>query len=430
MTAHDHDPSSLAGDRQSHEPAPSSIPTGTAEKNDIRLLPARQSVARREFTRVSSAEIKAIVAASRLLARHEKTIKSVMSASGAVARVAEIANQPTAMQAMEIAAAPATSRAVEIATAPAAMRAVEVAREQLTSPATNVLASIQNGPQFTFALSSSAQIHSLVAGMTSQLATMADVMPSLTALEAFRTQNYLQVMSRTRDLWSMPDVLGDLFRDWRRIAELQGPDRTMASQAYAAALRTRETILRKPDSQAAVVEFGMMWLGFRSMPQTRIDATVAALLDDDWLDTNETDFPTVMRLRVNEQHEVHRPIWERQIKGRLIDSLDKPVLLNPMAEPFPLIDVIPGVEAVEQQVLADVGGWDDPRIGRVLSRLNDDERAVAAAFAQNPDASWRVAARMSGRDEQFGMRVQRKLKREGERISARLTAAGAGDHRG
>ncbi|MFG2064086.1 hypothetical protein ACGFIK_22000 [Micromonospora sp. NPDC048871] len=425
MNAHDHDRSSPAGDRQSREPAPSSIPAGKAEQ----LLPVRQTAFHREFPRVGSAELKAIVYASQMLAQHEKTIKSIMAASGAMARVAEIADQAATRQAMKIAAAPATARAVEVVT-PAAVRTVESARAQLASPATNLLASIQAGPQFTFALASSAQIHTFATGVTPHLATMADAIPSRAALEAFRTQNYLQVMSHTRGLWSMPDVLGDLFRDWRRAVELQGPDRTLASQAYNAALRTREAILQKPDSQAAVAEFGMTWLGFRRMPQARIDATVAALLDDDWLDAAETNFPTVMRLRVNEQHEAHRPIWERQIKGRLIDSLDRPVLLNPMADPVSLVDVIPGAEVVEQQVLSDVGGWDDPRIGRVLSRLNDDERAIAAAFAQNPDASWEVAARVSGRDERFGIRVQRKLKREGERISARLAAAGAGGDRG
>ncbi|MCK1804957.1 MULTISPECIES: hypothetical protein [unclassified Micromonospora] len=58
----------------------------------------------------------------------------------------------------------------------------------------------------------------------------------MTAPEAFRTQNP-RGTSMAR-FWSVPKVLGDLFRDWRRVAERQGPQ-TPAADAYAAAVRTR-----------------------------------------------------------------------------------------------------------------------------------------------------------------------------------------------
>jgi hypothetical protein len=223
----------------------------------------------------------------------------------------------------------------------------------------------------------------------------------------------------------LTDALGDLLRDWWRTAGQAGTDQLLAAQAYAAALEVREVILQAPGSRPAVIEFGRTWLGFTSMPESRIEATVATLLDGDWIgEPLGVGFRSQMRNRVNRQHEVHRPIVERQIGGHPVISLHEPVGWNAeTATPLTVLDLTTSHVTVEPVVLGRLGGWSDGRVERVLTGLSDRERAVAETYAQGgPDVTWALAARLMGMDPRYGTRVQRKLQREGKKLAARLAA--------
>ncbi|MBG0567824.1 hypothetical protein [Actinoplanes aureus] len=278
------------------------------------------------------------------------------------------------------------------------------------------------------ALQSTAAQRRLFAAMLPAMPKLAGVAPVVTALQSFRQQNYLQLWSRTTTLTPLPDAILELFATWRTTAGLFGPDRLLAGQAYTAALLTRETILREVDPTPAVVEFGCTWLSFSSMPPTRIDAVVAALLDDAWLsEPTGADFSLRLRHRVDREHEVHRPLTDRQIGGLLVTSLDAPVAWT-AGETVPLtpLDFAAAPHPTEAVALSQVGGWDDTRIARVLSNLDERERALVMAYAEgDPKLTWKQAAAQTGRDAKFAVRVQAKLKREGRKLHDRLAAVSA-----
>jgi hypothetical protein len=251
-------------------------------------------------------------------------------------------------------------------------------------------------------------------------------------LRAFQLQNLQWILAQTHGPLQMPlpKALESLFSDWRRRANETNPDQQVAASAYAAAVQVRETILSDPDSRPAVIEFGRTWLGFKSMPETRVEAVFEALLDTDWIKQSHTDhseFLRRMRRMVGDQHELHRPITERQLAGWRIASLHEPVGFDAdTAAPITVIDLVPGQETVEAAVLARCGGWADSRLDRVLTRLNDEERAVALAWADgDPDISWAAAAQRAGLVVSYGLRVQRKLQREGKRLTTLLAASAA-----
>jgi hypothetical protein len=339
-------------------------------------------------------------------------------------------------------ASPAVERALTAIASPVMKDAAVVAAPILrwgapvfTSPVVEVAAT-HVIPELTSALPAlipmGAQASPL-AGLALALPALADIVPAFGTIEVFRRQNYLQLMSLTRAMRPLPDAIVDLFRDWWRTAGRGGPDQLLAAQAYAAALEVREVILRQPESREAVAEFGRRWLNFRSMPPSRIEATVAALLDDDWVaEVFAPDFGRRMRTRVNRQHIVHRPIMERQLSGQHVMSLHEPVGWNPATTtPVTMLDLAAAPDTVELVVLDRFGGWDDDRIERVLARLDDRERAVAEAYAQGgPDITWMSAAERLGMDIRYGTRVQRKLQREGKKLVERLAAVGDSDRDG
>ncbi|MFC4042636.1 hypothetical protein ACFO1B_29760 [Dactylosporangium siamense] len=150
------------------------------------------------------------------------------------------------------------------------------------------------------------------------------------------------------------------------------------------------------------------------------------MLDDTWIDEpSGVDFRGRLRERVNREHEVHRPIAERQIGGRLVASLDAPVAwaAGP-AGTLTMLDMHAAPDPTEAVALGRVGGWHDPRIDRVLAHLDDRERAVAMAYAEGGDGmTWRLAAAAAGVDPKFATRVQTKLQREGRKLRERLNAA-------
>jgi len=296
----------------------------------------------------------------------------------------------------------------------------------ITASVRSSLASISAGPQMTFtlpALRAANQADQLLAGMTPWLPSPADTLQLLGAVEAFQAQNRWQIMTRTRALLPLDHVLEDLFAQWRHVAGQPGPQQHAAAQAFEAALRTREAILTQVDPQPAVIEFGVTWLGFAAMPQTRVEATMMALLDDQWPGYG-ADFREQMRMRVNRHHEVQRPIGDRQINGRRIVSLDAPIRSTPVSALVTLLDVTAGPDAVEPAVMARLGGWSDPRIQRVLDHLGEQERAVVAAYARGgDDTTWAAAAAETGADKDFGERVRRALKRHGTVLTARAGAS-------
>ncbi|MFE0179119.1 hypothetical protein ACFWZ2_43130 [Streptomyces sp. NPDC059002] len=156
-------------------------------------------------------------------------------------------------------------------------------------------------------------------------------------------------------------------------------------------------------------------------PQWREAATAAML--GEWADDigHETHvYGGMARLRAFTRvaHRRLTPVWRRKTgHGRvlLLDTL--------LGDGVTLYDLVKDSPSAEEVALGATP--DDPRVGKVLDSLDPDERAVALAWAHWQPNSWAEAALLAGAPDPaaYGERVRRKLKRLGERHTARTEAA-------
>jgi hypothetical protein len=215
-----------------------------------------------------------------------------------------------------------------------------------------------------------------------------------------------------------------IFRDWCRKAYQDGASREAA--AFGAAVQAREAILGCPDSRLAVIEFGRTWLGYRTMPESRFEALVDALLDDTWINHPDAADRLSARLRglVDRLHEKHRMLVERRHWGRRGVSLDEPVGRDSASgQPVTLLSALADPHPVEEVVIGRHLGSQDGRVDRALATLRCDEYAIASAWANdNGCGSWTAAALDLGLEPGQGRRVQRKLARAGAELARRSLA--------
>jgi hypothetical protein len=384
-------------------------------------LPYDQRRTAARYTSVSGLDAKT----RRLLLRHYG-LDGAASVALSAARFAGLATSPFAAMAKAAAPMPALQAAVDSITRPITqIAAATVASVVPAWPAATIADHAMGWNPVVPAIAPLAAQYRWLAHAVVPMPTMAEFMPEFAAFQMFSRRNYLNLLGQTQAFVPLPDALGNLFQTWWRIAGEDGPDQPLAVRAYDAALQVRETILRDPDSRRAVIEFGHRWLGFKRMPDSRVDATVAALLDDVWIgEPGGVDFTDAMRQRVNREHERHRPIGERQLRRHHIVSLYEPVGWNAgTGTPLTILDLTPSGDLVEQVILDGEDGWHDHRIERALARLRPEERAVAEAWARGgSDTTWTLAAHQIGRNEKFGIRVRRKLERVGQQMTDRTAA--------
>lgn len=116
---------------------------------------------------------------------------------------------------------------------------------------------------------------------------------------------------------------------------------------------------------------------------------------------------------------VHRqlqPLWERRAgglarKGRRIEGKRTVMLEMPCGENLTLRDVLPDNTCPEDSLLDRIPG--DPRLVRILTILEPDEREVVLALGRPGITTWRQAAEFVGADEPraFGERVRLRARR-------------------
>jgi len=155
------------------------------------------------------------------------------------------------------------------------------------------------------------------------------------------------------DMGIVPALRGVL-RRWCDLARhTSGEQRETARLTLAAAMLARGAVLEGDTD--TVAWFVDRWLGLQPTSY-RIDGTSAALLEDGWVHRRVDeefsavrDTVTSLRIESVEQHRLHRPVWQTQLRGSLVGLLNDPV----GSSGFELIDTIgaadPGLAAVEAE---------------------------------------------------------------------------------
>jgi len=194
----------------------------------------------------------------------------------------------------------------------------------------------------------------------------------------------------------------------------------VASRAVRAALQARDAVIQEDQGVGwtVVAHYVSQWLGLNptvAMVEAAGNALLQAPLDP--LDPSP-DSAVVKRLRSATmlQRRAWRPIRETCLRGRRIDSLERPLRLTADGQMLTVADTL----GVDDRHDVDLDGWQDHRVPRVLAQLRDREREVAMAYAHDPAATWALAARACGQPEAFGERVRRKLLRLGKILAERL----------
>ena len=196
-----------------------------------------------------------------------------------------------------------------------------------------------------------------------------------------------------------------------------------AQHATSAAYRARDAVVYEDPSisRDAVARFASAWLGFQPTPEI-VDATAAALLYATLDDFDpDDDSTTIRRLRRDTIHQnrLLKPLTSTQLYRYPIDSLDRPLCIDlDGGSAATLADTV-GEPGHADEVITQICGWDDILIDKVLARLHDDERQVAVTYAHlEAGATWQQAAKACGLSAEFGERVRRKLRREGQSLQA------------
>jgi hypothetical protein len=214
--------------------------------------------------------------------------------------------------------------------------------------------------------------------------------------------------------------MGDMLRGIReRLARID----EFAWGLYFAALDARETILKDPQSRSRplVRAFARTWLRIRDVSDYVLDAVIDVLLSDDWHELDMTDDELFRHLRTltKDQHEVHRPLFDRQVNYRKIGSLSAEV-----STPTGLLtweQAVTGHHDTETTALA--LSWEDPRIGPLLNKLPPSGRAVVEKLVSYPDLTWEEAAAVAGVPPEQAEATRRKAqylaKEQNRRASAR-----------
>lgn len=213
--------------------------------------------------------------------------------------------------------------------------------------------------------------------------------------------------------------------DEARPAERPCPLQAIAAAQHAssAAYKARDAVIHEHPSVSRdeVARFTSTWLGLRPTPEI-VEATAETLLYaalDDF--DPDDDSAAVRRLRLDTIHHnrLLKPLTATQLCHYPIDSLDRPLRIDLDDDmPATLADTV-GVPGHVDELITRIGGWEDDRIDKILARLHDDERQVALAYAHlESPATWQQAAHSCGLSAEFGEKVRRKLRREGEALKA------------
>jgi hypothetical protein len=201
--------------------------------------------------------------------------------------------------------------------------------------------------------------------------------------------------------------------------------------AVRAAYRAREAVVRPnlanpAASRAVLAEFTSTWFGLRPT-DANVDAVGNALLQAplDGADPGG-DHAAFRRLGtdVRRQLRAWRFAGDTQLRGRRVDSLDRPLRLGiDPGSALTVADTVAGGPGPDLLVgESSAAGWNDPRLPRVLNGLRSDEMNVAMRKVTE-GLTWSAAAQACGRTAEFGERVRRRLKRLGADLTARIDAA-------
>jgi hypothetical protein len=188
-------------------------------------------------------------------------------------------------------------------------------------------------------------------------------------------------------------------------------------QAVSAALVARNAAIE--GDADTVDDFSRTWLGL-SHPARWREAVEMALLGD-WVNTlgkktTDRNIHDLLRRHAHAEHRSLQPLWERRVRGKRTALLGQPL----GEAGWTVEDLLVERRTPESEVLAAELG--DGRLVTVLGKLTPDEQAAARAWATF-GVSWDQAALAVHKQQAFGERVRRKLKRLGARHAGRATAA-------
>ncbi|WP_438297694.1 hypothetical protein [Streptomyces sp. HUAS TT7] len=192
---------------------------------------------------------------------------------------------------------------------------------------------------------------------------------------------------------------------------------TQSREALAAALAARCAAI---DGDTATIDaFSRDWLGL-SQPERWRGAVEMALLGD-WVHTlgrGCADDPSILgllRQHTDAEHRALLPLWERRVRGK------RTALLSQSAgTAWTVEDLLVEHRTPESEVLA--AELADSRLVVVIRGLAPEEASTARVWASTAQ-TWDQAALAAGCPAAHGERVRRKLKRLGDRHTARSAAA-------
>ncbi len=208
---------------------------------------------------------------------------------------------------------------------------------------------------------------------------------------------------------------------WSRTFSFDSFGRSLARIPLVAALRARGAALR--GDLAAVREFIVHWLERKPTPPM-LEATVDALLEDDWIPYDD-DVVTVeviehLQRQAGRYTRRHKMIGETQIVGRSVDSLDRLVPVGRSGDRLPLVAVTADPSTVQ---VDGASPESERRALRALDQFKPDEQQVLLAW--EPGMTWQEAADAAGLAPEIAERVRRKRKRVAAEEARRAAALAA-----
>jgi hypothetical protein len=204
---------------------------------------------------------------------------------------------------------------------------------------------------------------------------------------------------------------------WRRLHEAL----IAAAERAHAVLRTDPDIWRR---KAAVRDFAVHWIGVGKQTPARREAILEAvedvLLSACWRapeDTADLALGVRLRSRVHAEARWHRPIWENQVRGYLIDRLERPLGGASRGELTTLAQQV--ADPRDPYVVLEGGLDAQRRLQPVMQLLKPEHRLVVLQHAHGDGLTWQEAALRAGLPAEVGESARRRVRRLSRELQRR-----------
>ncbi|MFJ9902033.1 hypothetical protein ACIRVK_03835 [Streptomyces sp. NPDC101152] len=209
------------------------------------------------------------------------------------------------------------------------------------------------------------------------------------------------------------DYLLTLVQCWRKF-----PTPPVRSALLAALIARNAAIDGDVDQVDA---FARTWLGLRR-PEAWREAVEMALLGN-WVEeltqgvASDSVLAQLLHRQARIEHRHLQPLWEHRVRNKHIVLLSQEIGASLTVEDLLIDRHTPETQALHGQPISDP-------IASVFRGLSETEAAIALQRAYSGD-TWAAAAIRKGMPAAYGERVRSKLRRLGEKYTARRASANA-----